>query len=74
MQTSYEYPILKLIPYFSEEHGHLNAEQIEKISNNFKNTDFFLCGPNNLVLDLSSQLIKKGVSRRSIHKEEFNFK
>ncbi|MEI6849673.1 MAG: ferric reductase-like transmembrane domain-containing protein [archaeon] len=65
---------IKVIPYYSEIHGKIDADKIEKNSGNLKETSFFLCGPNKMMESLTKQLKTKGVPRRNILFEDFNIK
>lgn len=67
-------PNIKLIPHFSDENGHINLKKIESKFASLKNMEFFLCGPEKMILDLYTQLRNAEVKKSSIHKEEFNFK
>lgn len=63
---------LNIIPFYTEKDGFLTAEYIQKHSGNFtQDTAFLICGPPAMMKSLRSQLRNMGVSRKSIHTEEF---
>lgn len=64
----------KLIPWVTSEKGRLNVDNMLQLSGSLKGKDFYLCGPKAFKESLIESLIKRGVSRRRIHEEEFSFK
>jgi predicted ferric reductase len=52
----------------------INADEVEKISGELKEKDFFLCGPEAFKDALTKQLISKGVKKENIHEEAFNLR
>jgi predicted ferric reductase len=58
-------------PWISAEKGRLT---IDSIAGPYKGRDFFLCGPEGLKDSITRGLISKGVMRRNIHDEVFQFK
>ncbi len=64
---------LKVIPFFSEKEGKINADAIRKISGELANKDIYLCGPSAMMRSLRNQLIAVGANQSHIHSEEFAF-
>ncbi len=63
----------RVITWYSEEKGFINADIIEKGSNGLKDGVVYICGPLPFMRILQSQFISKGVDKNNIHFEEFNF-
>jgi predicted ferric reductase len=61
----------KLIPYCSEQKGFLTAKNIEELSGNVQEKDFFICGPPVMMNSLKEQLLKLGIQKYKLHLEEF---
>lgn len=62
---------LNVISFCSMKKGRINAGFIEASSKDLKEKEIFICGPATMMADLKAQFIKMGVSRASIHLEEF---
>lgn len=54
--------------------GRLSVEKIATTSGPVTGKEVYLCGPLPMILDLERQFIRGGVTRRSIHYEEFSFR
>jgi predicted ferric reductase len=65
---------LRIIPWISNEKGYIKAKDIEKISKDLVNKNFFICGPEKLKRDIEKDLIKMGIEKDRIHQEDFGFK
>jgi predicted ferric reductase len=65
---------LKVIPWVSSEKGLIKIKDIEKMSKDLGNKEFFICGPEKLKIDMEKDLINMGIRKDLIHKEEFGFK
>jgi len=63
----------RVISWFSDEQGLINAENIAKLSDNINNKNIFICGPVSFMNNLKLQLIKIGVKNNNIHWEKFSF-
>ena len=64
---------LKIIPFYSDSQGRISAETIGKQSFPLNGKDIFICAPPLMVNSLKAQLLAKGINKRLIHSEEFNF-
>ena len=64
---------LQIIPYYSDDNGHITAEKTRELCGNFNDTDIFICGPPQMIYSLRKQFIQDGVNKRYIHSEEFDF-
>ena len=64
----------RFIPWNSSVRGRLDVEHIQKISGDYENTEFFLCGPTGFKESLIHKLIKLGVKKNNIHEEAFDFR
>ncbi len=53
------------------EKGFIDAEKIKKYVHDFKNTQFFICGPPIMMKNVIEDLKKLGVSKNHIHYERF---
>jgi predicted ferric reductase len=79
----YENVSIKIIPYYSDVEGFINAEKIKAKSlglsptgelNGFEDKDIFLCAPPVMISALRKQLRFAGVKNTHIHSEEFNLR
>jgi len=61
----------RVVPFYSEKQGFINAESIQKISGELNNKEIFLCGPPAMMKSLREQFLKLKISRKNIHSEEF---
>jgi len=61
----------RIIPFYSEKQGLINAGFIQKISGDLFRKEIFLCGPPAMMKGLREQFLKLKVSRKNIHSEEF---
>jgi len=51
-----------------------NAEAIKKTSGRLSsNNDIFICAPPAMIKALKEQFVAKGISKKRLHSEEFNF-
>lgn len=66
-------PNIHLIPFYSEDLGHINPTKIEKISGNILQNDYFICGPKKMALSLIKSLKESGVKQKLIHYELFEY-
>ncbi len=64
----------RLIPWVTKNQGYLKLEDINRISGNIVNKEFYLCGPNAFKKGIIRDLLKIGISKRNIHTEEFEFR
>jgi predicted ferric reductase len=63
-----------IIPFFSSERGYINTKYIKKYSENFRESDFFICAPLKMIEELNNHLIvNEGINKNKIHSEGFNF-
>lgn len=65
---------IRIIPYYSDIKGFINADAIEKESIQLEDKDIFLCAPPIMINALRSQLLTKGINKKLIHSEEFNLR
>ncbi len=64
----------KVIPIYSEQGVRIDAEAIKKTSGRLSsNNDIFICAPPAMIKALKEQFAAKGISKKLIHSEEFNF-
>jgi predicted ferric reductase len=63
----------KIIPYYSDSRGYINADVIERQSVKLGNKDIFICAPPTMIESLKMQLKEKGISKKFIYSEEFSF-
>ncbi|MFN7990849.1 MAG: ferric reductase-like transmembrane domain-containing protein [Candidatus Micrarchaeia archaeon] len=61
---------LRVIPWVTKTQGHLKVEALGDVGGK----EFFLCGPSSFKKSLIDNLVRKGVQKRFIHTEEFEFK
>jgi len=73
LKISQQNPNFRVVPFYSEKQGFINAEFIQKISGELNNKEIFLCGPPAMMKNLKEQFLKLKVSRENIHSEEFDF-
>ena len=72
-----EMPSFKIIHVMSSqqdwqgEKGFINAEKIKRYVSDFKDTQFFVCGPPIMMKNVISDLKQLGVSKNRIHYERF---
>ena len=62
---------LRLIPFVSQQSGHLSADYIEQVSGELSDREVFICGPTSMMTGLRKELRKKSVPDANIHTEEF---
>jgi len=56
-----------------EVHNRINVDKIIKICPDYKDRDFYLCGPVQMTIKLVKDLKKVGVTSEQIHFEKFNY-
>ncbi len=66
-------PNFKMIKWISKYRGYLSGKDIMK-NINFKDTEFFLCGPSGFKESITKGLIEAGVSKDNIKEEVFDFR
>lgn len=64
---------VNVIPYFSENEGHINFDKIKRVSKYVTNSEFFICGPKRMTESLVKNLEDNGISKKSIHFELFEY-
>jgi len=64
----------RFIPWDSNKKGRITIEEIEKMSGNLRNKEFFICGPEGFKESLIQNLLKKGIKKENIHEEAFEFR
>lgn len=64
----------KFIPWNSATNGRLNIDNIRKLSGEFKDKEFLICGPTRFKENIIHNLIKEGVKEYNIHEEMFDFR
>jgi predicted ferric reductase len=74
METSRKNQNIKVIPFYSEKSGLINAGFIKEQAGNLSNKNFIVCGPLGLIYNITRQLRISGVKSSHITIEEFNFK
>ncbi len=65
--------LVRLINFYSDKEGYINAEIIQEKSGTFNDKDIFICAPPLMIKVLKAQFIAKGVNKKNLHSEEFNF-
>lgn len=66
---------LKIIPLFSDQGNFARVDIMEeKLPNALSTYDYFLCGPKAMTGPISKDLKAKGVARKQIHMEAFEFR
>jgi predicted ferric reductase len=63
----------RVIPWYSDERGHLNAYKISEMTDGLMNRDVFICGPISFSNDITRQLKGMGFPKLNIHSERFKF-
>lgn len=61
---------IKIIPWFSDEKGHLTLNNIKALAP-LEKREFFLCCPPAMLKSLKKELKSQGISKQRIHSEEF---
>ncbi|MFA6422028.1 MAG: ferredoxin reductase family protein [Candidatus Buchananbacteria bacterium] len=64
---------LRIINHYSDSQGFINADIIKKMSVDLIDKDLFICAPPPMIRSLKKQFIAKGVNKKFIYSEEFNF-
>lgn len=64
----------KVIPWISNEKGLITVRDIERISKDLKEKDFFICGPQKLKENIKEDLLRLKVNEKKIHQEDFGFR
>ncbi len=62
---------LKIMPFYSVERGHIDADYIEQNSGDLKQKDIFICAPPQMTEGLIKEFLAKGVNEKNIHWEKF---
>jgi len=62
---------LRLIPWYTNEKGYLNARAISGLSPNLENSDILMCGPSAFMFSLRQQFVDLGIKKKHIHFENF---
>jgi len=65
-------PQVKIIPYFSDEMGFINADIINQKSGTIEDKSIFICSPVFMIKALKKQFSLKGIPGSSIYSEEFS--
>ena len=66
---------LHIIPLFSDEGNFARVDIMEeKLPDALSSYDYFLCGPNAMTGPISKELKEKGVTRKQLHMEAFEFR
>jgi len=63
----------KIIPFYSDAEGFINADVIERESEKLNDKDIFICAPPPMIASLKAQFLAKGISKKLIYSEEFAF-
>jgi len=63
----------QVIPFYSEEKGHISIEYIHKVIPNINEYDFYICAPPRMIQELRKDLTSCGIQTSKIHSEEFDF-
>lgn len=72
-----EMPSLKVVHVLSRQddwpgqRGHINAALLRKVVGDFRDREFFICGPPPMMDTLETILIDLGISKKRIHTERF---
>jgi predicted ferric reductase len=72
-EISQEKENFKVLPYYTEMQGRLNAETIERLTGDLKDKIIYLCGPSLMMKSLKYQFAKLNVPKENIRLEEFAF-
>ncbi|MCA9373259.1 ferredoxin reductase family protein [Candidatus Woesebacteria bacterium] len=62
----------KIIPFYSEEHGHISADVLRLNSGDLSTADIFICAPPAMIHSLKENLNAANIPASNIHSEEFN--
>ncbi len=62
---------IRVIPWFSNDRGYLNAKTIFELSPGLENKDILLCGPAPFMFGIKKQLLDLNIKRKNIHFENF---
>jgi len=65
---------IKIIPFYSDVSGFVNASVVEKMSGGLKDKDIFICAPPVMIRALRKQFLSLGVDSNLLHSEEFNLR
>lgn len=65
---------LRVIPYFADAQGFLNAGVVAELSGGLADKDIFLCGPPAMMKGLTDQFRKVKVKYHRIHTDEFQLR
>jgi len=68
---AYKNGVLRVMPFYSDESGFINAGIIDKASGGLLKKSIFLCGPPRMMSGLKEQFMKLGIPKKDIHFEEF---
>lgn len=71
LKISLQNPNFRVIPFYSEKQGFINANIIQEISGDLFRKEILLCGPPAMIKNLKEQFLKLKVARKNIHSEEF---
>lgn len=63
---------LKIIPFYSEDNGHISAQVIKKITGELSGKDYFICAPPKMIKSLKNDLCANNVPISRIFSEEFS--
>jgi len=66
--------LLRVIPWQTDQAGHLSVDEIAKYSGPIKSQDVYLSGPPTFKNVIIKQLRQLGVAGHDIHSEEFDFR
>ena len=64
-------PRLRVIPVRKVSLGRITVQDMQGVSGDLARQDFFICGPQVMVRNLSHQLLERGVPQGQIHFEDF---
>ncbi len=62
---------IRIIPWYVEEKGYINAQAISQLSPGLENKDILLCGPAPFMFSLRKQFLNLNIKRKNIHFENF---
>lgn len=60
-------------PAANFEHGRMNHEKISRLVPDFLQREIYLCGPDEMIVNVKRELIKSGISKKQIHFERFAY-
>lgn len=72
-EISKEKENFKVLPYYTEMQGRLNAETIERLTGGLRDKIIYLCGPSLMMKSLKTQFAKLNIPKENIRLEEFAF-